>query len=236
MPIISTCTTLLLTLPVVSRFCRTSLRASTSVLATVLTSPSSVRVTAVNFAVIPRRVAYVLFWVHLFVTFDCVCFQRSCNVTNFERVNVLQEQVVATLFDSRNSPDLNCTDQHDQGWALLHGMVIAVIDEVKNSDALTDRRCQWFLGHSLRRCCCEFSWPFKRRLLTGRSRYGRLAPFPFPRTRILSTSGVAVLCLFFFLVGCVGEACTCYSWNCHKWPCHERGLSRIFVVSEIVKT
>jgi len=71
-----------------------------------------------------------------------VCFQRSCNVTNFERVNVLQEQVVATLLDSRNIPDLNCTDQHDQGWALLHGMVIAVIDEVKNSDALTDRRCQ----------------------------------------------------------------------------------------------
>lgn len=37
-------------------------------------------------------------------------------------------------------PDLNCIppDQHDQGWALLRGMVIAVIDEVKNSDASTD--------------------------------------------------------------------------------------------------
>jgi len=36
--------------------------------------------------------------------------------------------------------DLNCIppDQHDQGWALLRGMVIAVIDEVKNSDASTD--------------------------------------------------------------------------------------------------
>ena len=30
-------------------------------------------------------------------------------------------------------PDLNCIppDQHDQAWALLRGMVIAVIDEVK---------------------------------------------------------------------------------------------------------
>ena len=93
-----------------------------------------------NFVDIPRCVAYVLFWVHLFVTFDCVYFQRSCNITNLERVNVLQEQVAATLLDSRNIPDLNCIppDQHDQGWALLHGMVIAVIDEVKNSDASTD--------------------------------------------------------------------------------------------------
>ena len=116
------------------------MRASTSVLATVLTSPSSVRVTAVKFADIPRCVAYVLFWVHLFVTFDCVCFQRSCNVTNLERANLLQEQVATTLLDPRNIPDLNCIppDQHDQGWALLHGMVIAVITEVKNSDASTD--------------------------------------------------------------------------------------------------
>jgi len=49
-----TCTTLLLTLPVASRFWRTSLRVSTSVLATVLTSPSFVRATAVNLADIPR--------------------------------------------------------------------------------------------------------------------------------------------------------------------------------------
>ena len=37
-------------------------------------------------------------------------------------------------------PDLNCIppDQHDQAWALLRGMVIAVIDEVKNSDSSTD--------------------------------------------------------------------------------------------------
>ena len=37
-------------------------------------------------------------------------------------------------------PYLNCIppDQHDQDWALLRGMVITVIDEVKNSDASTD--------------------------------------------------------------------------------------------------
>ena len=60
-----------------------------SVLATVLTLPISVRVTVVNLADIPRCVA----WVHLFETFDCVYFQRSCNVTDLERVNLLQEQV-----------------------------------------------------------------------------------------------------------------------------------------------
>jgi len=37
-------------------------------------------------------------------------------------------------------PDLNCIppNQYDQAWALLHGMVIAVTDEVNNSDASTD--------------------------------------------------------------------------------------------------
>ena len=120
--------TLLSTLPVASRFWRTSLRASTSVLVTVLISPSSVRATAVDLADIPRCVACVLFGVHLFETFDYVYFQRSCNVTNLEHVNLLQEQVAATLLDPRNMPwpDLKCIppDQHDQGWALLRGMVI----------------------------------------------------------------------------------------------------------------
>jgi len=69
-----------------------------------------------------------------------VYFLRSCNVTNCERVNLFQEQVAATLLDPRNMPDLNCIppDQHDQAWALLSGMVITVIDEVKNSDLSTD--------------------------------------------------------------------------------------------------
>jgi len=50
--------------------------------------------------------------------------------------------VAFTLLDPCNIPDLNCIppDQHDQGWALLYGMVIAVmvIDDVKNSNASTD--------------------------------------------------------------------------------------------------
>jgi len=76
----------------------------------------------------------------VFVTFDCVHFQRNCNVTNLERVNLLQEQVAVTLLDPHNIPDLNCIprDQHDQDWTLLHGMVIAMIDDVKNSNASTD--------------------------------------------------------------------------------------------------
>ena len=166
----------------------------------VLTSLISVRATAVNLADVPSCVACVLFWVHLFEIFDCVYFQRSCNVTNLECINLLQEQVAATLLDPRNMPDLNCIppDQHDQGWALLRDMIIAVIDEVKNSDASTwrqrlIRRCQWFLGHGLRRCCCEFSRPFKRR---DRWQGDQDMEDPFPRTRILSTSGVAVLCIF----------------------------------------
>ena len=45
-----------------------------STLATVLTSPISVRATAVNLVDINSCVAFVLFWVHLFETFDCVYF------------------------------------------------------------------------------------------------------------------------------------------------------------------
>jgi len=45
------------------------------------------------------------------------------------------------LLDPRNMPHLNCIppDQHDQTWALLRSMVIAVMDEVKNADASVDR-------------------------------------------------------------------------------------------------
>jgi len=51
-------------------------------------------------------------------------------VTYLERVNLLQEQVAATLLDPHNMRDLNCipADQHDQGWALQRNTVIAVID------------------------------------------------------------------------------------------------------------
>jgi len=63
--------------------------------------------------------------------------------------------------------ELNCIspDQHDEAWALLRRMVIAVIDEVKNSDASTDvddsiEDVNDFLVTSSR---CEFSRIFKRR-------------------------------------------------------------------------
>ena len=76
---------------------------STSVFETVFTSPICVRFTAVNLADIPTCVACVLFWLHLFETFDCVYFQRNCKVTDLERVNLLQEQVAATLLDPHNT-------------------------------------------------------------------------------------------------------------------------------------
>ena len=41
-------------------------------------------------------------------------------VTDLDRVNLLQEQVAATLLDPRNMPDLNCIppDQHDEACAV----------------------------------------------------------------------------------------------------------------------
>jgi len=73
------------------------------------------------------------------VPFDCVHFHRSCNLSKLECISLLQEQVAATPLDPRNMPDLKYIppNQHDQAWALLRGMVIVVIDEVKNSDAST---------------------------------------------------------------------------------------------------
>ena len=68
---------------------------------------------------------------------DCVYFQRSCNLSNLERVSLLQEQVAVTHPDPRNMPDLNSipANQHDQAWALLRGMFITVIE---NSDSSID--------------------------------------------------------------------------------------------------
>jgi hypothetical protein len=189
---------------------------STSVLATVLTSPISVRATAVNLAGIPSCVACVLFWVHLFETFDCVYFQRSCNVTNLERVNLLQEQVAATLLDPRNMPDLNCIppDQHDQGWALLRGMVIAVIDEVKNSDASTD------VNDSIEDVIDFLVMASAAAAVNSLDlSSAEIADREIKTWKTLSQgqefSGRVALrcCASFPLVGSVGEACTCYSCN-----------------------
>ena len=114
---------------------------TTSVLATVFTLAISVRVTAVNLADIPRCVACVLFWVHFFETFDCVYFQRSCSVTDLERVNLLQEQVAATLLDPRNMPQTSTAFLVIKMIKAVRSCAVcsfAIIDEVKNSDASTD--------------------------------------------------------------------------------------------------
>ena len=105
-------------------------------------------------------------------------------------------------------------DQHDQDWALLRGMVITLIDEVRNSDASTDVNDSiedvndfllrapplllWILS-TLQESRTEIA----DREIKIIKRYGRLAPFPFPSTRILSTSGVAVLCIFQVYLGWV---------------------------------
>jgi len=104
-------------------------------------------------------------------------------------------------------PDLNCIppDQHDQDWALLRGVVITLIDEVKNSDASTDVNDSiedvndFFVTGPATAAVNSIdlsSAGIADREIKILKRYGRLAPFPFPRTRILSTSGVAVLCIF----------------------------------------
>jgi len=114
----------------------------------------------------------------------------------------VQEQVAATLLDPRNMPDLNCIlpAQHDQAWALLRAMVIAVIDEVKNSDASTDvndsiEDVTDFLVTASAAAAVN-SLDLSSAKVADREIKIRLAPSPFPRTRILSTSGVAVLCIF----------------------------------------
>jgi hypothetical protein len=74
-------------------------------------------------------------------TFDCVYFQRSCNVTNLERVNLLQEQVAATLLDPRNMPQTSTAFLVIKMIKAGRSCAVcsfAVIDEVKNSDVSTD--------------------------------------------------------------------------------------------------
>ena len=66
---------------------------------------------------------------------------RCCLFTHIQKLRggaqhiFLQEQVAATLLDPLNCIPVN---QHDRAWALLRGMVITVIDKVKNSNASTD--------------------------------------------------------------------------------------------------
>ena len=187
---------------------------STSVLATVLTLLISVRATAVNLADIPSCVACVLFWVHLFENFDCVYFQRSCNLTNLERFNLLQEQVTTTLLNRCNMTDLNCIppDQHDQGWALLRGMVIAVIDEVKKLDASTDvndpiEDVNDFLvvasaAAAVKSLDISSAEIANRKIKTWKTLF---------QGQESCRRVTWWCCASFPLVGCLDEACTCYS-------------------------
>jgi len=173
-----------------------------------------------------------LFWVILFVTFDCVYFQRSYNIPTLERVNLLQEQVTDTLLDPRNMSDLNCNppDQHDQGWALLHGMVIAGVDEGKNSDAATDvndsiENFNDFLVTASAAAIVNSLDLSSAEIADREIKIWKTCTVPFPKS---SRRVASQFCAFFpSVVGCVGEAvirlggrnpekkerkaCTCYS-------------------------
>jgi len=120
-------------------------------------------------------------------------------------------------------PDLNCIppDQHDQDWALLRCMVITVIDEIKNSDASTDvndsiKDVNDFLVtgsttaavNSLdlssadiadREIKIKKDMEDSHRSLSQGQESSRRVAWRY--------------CESFPLVGCVGEACTCYSCN-----------------------
>ena len=64
-----------------------------------------------------------------------VLFQQTNKQTNKS-----DQETEAGSHCQADMPDLTCIppDQHDQDWALLRGMVITLIDEVKNSDTPTD--------------------------------------------------------------------------------------------------
>ena len=122
-------------------------------------------------------------------------------------------------------PDLNCIppDQDDQDWALLRGMVIILIDEVKNSDVSTDVNNSiedvndFFVIGSATATVNFFdlsSAEIADREIKIIKRYGRLHHSLSQGQE--SSRRVASRCCASFkfpLVGWVGEACTCYSCN-----------------------
>jgi len=135
-----------------------------------------------------------------------IVFRVSFQRTN-KQTNKWDPETEAGSHCQADMPDLNCIppDQHDQDWALLRGVVITLIDEVKNSDASTDVNDSiedvndFFVTGPATAAVNSIdlsSAGIADREIKILKRYGRLAPFPFPRTRILSTSGVAVLCIF----------------------------------------
>ena len=136
-------------------------------------------------------------------------------MTNHERVNIVQEQVAATLLDPRNMPDINCIPaQHDQAWALMRTMVMTVIDEVKNSDASTD------VNNSIKDVIDFLVIASTAAAVNSLDlSSAEIADREIKTWKTLSQgqefSGRVALrcCASFPLVGSVGEACTCYSCN-----------------------
>jgi len=76
-----------------------------------------------------------------------------------------------------------------------------------------NRRCQSFLSHGLRRSCCEFSWPFKRRDRWQADQDMEESHRSLSQGQESSRRVASQCCASFPLVGCVGKACTCYSCN-----------------------
>ena len=68
-----------------------------------------------------------------------IVFRVLFQQTN-KQTNKCDPETEAGSHCQADMPDPNCIppDQHDQDWALLRGMVIILIDEVKNSDVSTD--------------------------------------------------------------------------------------------------
>jgi len=114
-------------------------------------------------------------------------------------------------------PDLNyiLPDEHDQEWALLRGMVITVIDEVKNSDTSTDVNdsiadVNDFLvtGSSTG---AEIFFELSSAEIADREiKIWKTRTVPFPKDKDLLDEVASRCCASFPLVWCVGEACTCY--------------------------
>ena len=180
------------------------IRASTRVLATVLTSPSSEMAMAVNLVDIPRCVACVLFWVHLFVTFDSgifkevviyltlsvLIFSRNRSPTRFFILAICQTSTAFLFLINMIKVERSCAVWSLQGWMKSRIQVRQLTSTTQSKMS----KISWSQPPPLILWILSTFQAY--RSLTGRSRYGRLALFPYPRTRILSTSSFTVLCIF----------------------------------------
>jgi len=113
-------------------------------------------------------------------------------------------------------PDLNCIppDQHDQGWALLRGMVIAVIDEVNHLDASTDVNDSIEDVNDSLVMASAAAAVNSLDLSSAKIVDREIKAWKTLSQGQESSRRVALWCCASFpLVGSVGEACTCYSCN-----------------------